>query len=114
MDGNFFIQAIIYLASALICVPIAKRIGLSSILGYLFAGIIIGPSLLGLIGQKGSDIMHFAEFGVVMMLFVIGLELEPEKFWRMRKFILGMGSLQLLGSSFFFGFNRFLFYWLGF
>lgn len=101
MDGNFFAQAIIYLASALICVPIAKRIGLSSILGYLFAGIIIGPSLLGLIGQKGSDIMHFAEFGVVMMLFVIGLELEPEKFWRMRKFILGMGSLQLLGSSFF-------------
>lgn len=95
MTDGFFFQAIIYLLAAVICVPVAKKLGLSSILGYLFAGIIIGPYVLGLIGQEGQDIMHFAEFGVVMMLFLIGLELEPYKFWRMRKFILGMGSLQM-------------------
>lgn len=99
MDNNFFIQAIIYLAAAVIFVPIAKKIGLSSILGYLFAGIIIGPFVLGLIGQRGEDIMHFAEFGVVMMLFLIGLELDPYKFWKMRKFILGMGSIQVFGTT---------------
>lgn len=96
MQDSFFFQAIIYLTAAVICVPIAKKIGLSSILGYLFAGIIIGPYVLGLIGQEGEDIMHFAEFGVVMMLFLIGLELDPAKFWRMRKFIFGMGLLQVV------------------
>jgi CPA2 family monovalent cation:H+ antiporter-2 len=100
MDNGFFIQAIIYLTSAIVCVPIAKKLGLSSILGYLFAGIFIGPFVLGFIGAEGQDIMHFAEFGVVMMLFLIGLELDPYKFWRMRKFILGMGSMQLIGSAF--------------
>lgn len=99
MDTTFLLQAVIYLASAVICVPIAKKLGLSSILGYLFAGIIIGPFVLGFIGQEGQDIMHFAEFGVVMMLFLIGLELEPSKFWKMRKFILGMGSLQVIGTT---------------
>lgn len=99
MDNGFFVQAIIYLTSAIVCVPIAKKLGLSSILGYLFAGIIIGPFVLGFIGAEGQDIMHFAEFGVVMMLFLIGLELDPYKFWKMRKFILGMGSLQMLGTS---------------
>ena len=99
MDTNFLLQAIIYLSAAVICVPIAKKLGLSSILGYLFAGIIIGPYVMGFIGQEGQDIMHFAEFGVVMMLFLIGLELEPSKFWKMRKFILGMGSAQLVGTT---------------
>lgn len=99
MDNGFFIQAIIYLTSAVVCVPIAKKLGLSSILGYLFAGIFIGPFVLGFIGSEGQDIMHFAEFGVVMMLFLIGLELDPYKFWKMRKFILGMGSMQLIGSA---------------
>lgn len=96
MADGFFFQAIIYLLAAVICVPLAKKLGLSSIIGYLFAGIIIGPYVLGLIGQEGQDIMHFAEFGVTMMLFLIGLELEPYKFWRMRKFIVGMGALQLI------------------
>lgn len=99
MGDSFFFQAIIYLASAVICVPIAKKFGLSSILGYLFAGILIGPYVLGLIGQEGEDIMHFAEFGVVMMLFLIGLELDPYKFWKMRKFIFGMGMLQVLATA---------------
>jgi len=99
MENNFFLQAIIYLLAAVVCVPIAKKIGLSSILGYLFSGIIIGPFVLGLIGSEGEDLMHFAEFGVVMMLFLIGLELDPYKFWKMRRFILGMGSLQVLITS---------------
>jgi CPA2 family monovalent cation:H+ antiporter-2 len=99
MENNFFFEAIIYLVAAVVCVPIAKKLGLSSIIGYLFAGIIIGPYVLGLIGQEGEDIMHFAEFGVVMMLFLIGLELEPYKFWRMRKFIVGMGSLQVVMTA---------------
>lgn len=99
MGDNFFFQAIIYLTAAVVCVPVAKKLGLSSILGYLFAGIIIGPFVLGFIGQEGQDIMHFAEFGVVMMLFLIGLELEPQKFWRMRRFIVGMGGLQVVGTA---------------
>jgi CPA2 family monovalent cation:H+ antiporter-2 len=99
MADGFFFQAIIYLLAAVICVPIAKKLGLSSILGYLFAGIFIGPYVLGLIGQEGQDIMHFAEFGVVMMLFLIGLELDPMKFWRMRRIIMGMGALQVLGTA---------------
>ncbi len=96
MDTNsFFFQALVYLASAVLMVPIAKRIGLGSILGYLLAGIVIGPAVLGFIGSEGQDLMHFAEFGVVMMLFIIGLELEPELLWKMRKSILGLGGLQV-------------------
>lgn len=99
MDNSFLLQAIVYLAAAVVCVPIAKKLGLSSILGYLFAGILIGPFLLGLMGEEKRDIMHFAEFGVVMMLFLIGLELEPHKFWKLRKFIFGMGSFQVVATS---------------
>ena len=89
-------QAVVYLAAAMICVPLAKRLGMGSVLGYLMAGILIGPFCLGFVGQEGQDIMHFAEFGVVMMLFLIGLELEPAHFWKMRTSILGLGSLQLV------------------
>lgn len=95
MTGNFLFQAVIYLSAAIICVPVAKRFGLSSVLGYLLAGIIIGPYLLGFIGEEGEDILHFAEFGVVMMLFLIGLEIEPKAFWKMRKTIVGMGGSQV-------------------
>ncbi len=98
MESNFLEQAVIYLTAAIVCVPIAKKLGLGSVLGYLLAGIIIGPFILGFIGDEGKNIMHFAEFGVVMMLFLVGLELEPAHFWKIRKTIVGMGSIQLLGT----------------
>ncbi len=96
-DAGFFFQAFVYLAAAVVAVPVAKRLGLGSVLGYLAAGIAIGPFVLGLVGQEGQDVMHFAEFGVVIMLFLIGLELEPALLWRLRVPILGLGGLQLLG-----------------
>ncbi|HKH59601.1 MAG TPA: monovalent cation:proton antiporter-2 (CPA2) family protein [Flavitalea sp.] len=93
------IQAMIFLASAVLFVPIAKKLGLGSVLGYLIAGIAIGPAVLGFVGKEGEDILHFAEFGVVMMLFLIGLELEPELLWKLRKAILGLGGLQVIITS---------------
>jgi monovalent cation:proton antiporter-2 (CPA2) family protein len=93
--GGFFYQALIYLAAAVISVPIAKRLGLGSVLGYLIAGIIIGPYVIGLVGEEGQDVMHIAEFGVVMMLFLIGLELQPSLLWKLRGPILGVGGLQV-------------------
>lgn len=100
MHGDsFFFQALVYLAAAVVSVPIAKRLGLGSVLGYLIAGALIGPSVLGLIGAEGQDVMHFAEFGVVMMLFVIGLELEPALLWRMRAAIAGLGGLQVVVTA---------------
>ncbi len=95
MSSAFLYDALIYLAAAVLFVPIAKKLGMGSVLGYLLGGIIIGPFFLGFVGQEGKDIMHFAEFGVVMMLFLIGLELEPATFWRMRKLILGTGIMQM-------------------
>jgi monovalent cation:proton antiporter-2 (CPA2) family protein len=95
-NQDFFFQAFIYLAAAVIMVPLAKRIGLGSILGYLLAGIIIGPSVLGLVGFEAGKVMHFAEFGVVLMLFIIGLELQPSLLWKMRRSIFGLGGLQVL------------------
>lgn len=100
MHGDsFFYQALVYLTAAVVAVPIAKRVGFGSVLGYLIAGIIIGPGVLGFIGEEGQDVMYFAEFGVVMMLFVIGLELEPMLLWRMRSAILGLGGLQVVLSA---------------
>lgn len=97
--SDFLLYAVIYLTAAVICVPIAKKLGMGSVLGYLLAGIIIGPFVLGFVGKEGEDIMHFAEFGVVMMLFLVGLELEPAKLWNLRKTIIGMGTLQLALTS---------------
>ncbi len=96
---NFFFHALVFLAAAVISVPIAKRLGLGSVLGYLIAGFIIGPFGLRLIGTEGQDIMHFAEFGVIMMLFLVGLELQPSLLWRLRSPILGMGGIQVLATS---------------
>jgi CPA2 family monovalent cation:H+ antiporter-2/glutathione-regulated potassium-efflux system protein KefB len=95
MSGSLLFEAIVFLAGAIICVSIAKRLGLSSVIGYLLAGVLIGPYVFGFIGEEGEDILHFAEFGVVVMLFLIGLEIEPKNFWNMRKSILGMGGIQV-------------------
>lgn len=98
MDNDILFNVFIFLAAACIVVPIASRFKLGSVLGYLAAGILIGPFGLGLIGES-EKIMHFAEFGVVMMLFIIGLELEPAALWRLRKSILGLGGLQMILTS---------------
>jgi CPA2 family monovalent cation:H+ antiporter-2 len=97
MEG-FLFQASIYLAAAVIAVPLAARLGLGSVLGYLAAGIVIGP-VLGLVGSETQDLQHFAEFGVVMMLFLIGLELAPRALWDMRHRLLGLGGLQVILST---------------
>ncbi len=95
---NILSTAAIFLLAAVIAVPISKRLGLGSVLGYLLAGIIIGPAL-GLVGDEAKEIQHFAEFGVVMMLFLVGLELEPEKLWALRHKLIGLGGLQVLLST---------------
>ncbi len=88
-------ECLIFLGAAVIAVPISKQLGLGSVLGYLIAGIVIGP-VLGLIGDEAVEIQHVAEFGVVMMLFLVGLELEPEKLWELRHKLFGLGGLQVL------------------
>lgn len=94
----FLYQATIYLAAAVIAVPIASRLGLGSVLGYLAAGILIGP-VFGLVGSETQELQHIAEFGVVMMLFLIGLELEPRALWDMRHRLIGLGGLQIVVST---------------
>ncbi|HEU4407036.1 MAG TPA: monovalent cation:proton antiporter-2 (CPA2) family protein [Polyangiaceae bacterium] len=96
---GFFFQAFVYLAAAVVAVVVAKRLGLGSVLGYLLAGAAIGPFGLGLVGREGADVMHFAEFGAVMMLFAVGLELEPKLLWQMRTPILGLGGAQVAATS---------------
>jgi monovalent cation:proton antiporter-2 (CPA2) family protein len=91
---GYFIQAFIYLCAAVIAVPLAKRFGLGSVLGYLVAGVVIGP-VVGLVGEETETLQHFAEFGVVMMLFLVGLELEPRMLWSMRNRLLGLGGMQV-------------------
>lgn len=95
---HFLLQLFIFLASAAIAVPLAKKLGLGSVLGYLIAGIVIGPFGLSLI-EHVEDVMHFTEFGVVMMLFLVGLELKPSLLWKMRTPVIGMGGLQVAASS---------------
>ena len=98
MTSSWLLNSSIYLAAAVIAVPLAKKLGLGSIIGYLAAGIAIGPWGLGLVTNV-QDILHFAEFGVVLMLFLVGLELEPKRLWDMRRPIFGWGSAQVLGCA---------------
>lgn len=93
--GNILFDAFIYLFAAVMSVPLAKRLGLGSVLGYLVAGVLIGPFVLSWVGDQ-TDVMHFAEFGVVMMLFLVGLELKPSLLWKMRGPIIGTGGSQVL------------------
>ena len=94
----WLINSFIYLSAAVIAVPLSKALGLGSIIGYLAAGIAIGPWGLGLVTNV-EDILHFAEFGVVLMLFLVGLELEPKRLWSLRRPIFGWGSAQVLGCA---------------
>ena len=94
-DHALLFNALIYLLAAVIAVPLSKRVGLGSVLGYLIAGAVIGPWGIGLITNV-EDILHFSEFGVVLLLFVIGLELDPRRLWAMRRSILGVGGAQML------------------
>ena len=96
--SNWLILTLVYLGAAVIAVPLARFAGLGSIIGYLVAGIVIGPFGLRLVSDTES-MLHFAEFGVVLMLFLVGLELEPRRLWAMRRPIFGWGSFQLLGSA---------------
>ena len=93
MDG-FLLLAFVFLAAGIVAVPIATRLGLGSVLGFLIAGIAISPILQAL-GVDVVAIQHFAEFGVVMMLFLVGLELEPRLLWQMKLRLLGLGGLQM-------------------
>ena len=96
--GSWLFTSLVYLAAAVLAVPLARLLGLGAIIGYLAAGIAIGPAGLGLVTDP-AEMMHFAEFGVVLMLFLVGLELEPKRLWAMRRPIFGWGSAQLLGSA---------------
>jgi glutathione-regulated potassium-efflux system ancillary protein KefC len=98
MDSHTLIQALIYLGAAALIVPIAVRLGLGSVLGYLIAGCIIGPWGLRLV-TDAEAILHFAEIGVVLMLFVIGLELDPQRLWKLRASVFGGGALQMVACG---------------
>src|SRR6266481_2894411 len=104
-------QMAIFLAAAVVAIPIFRRFKLGSVLGYLAAGIIIGPACLGLISRIDST-LHIAEFGIVLLMFVIGLELQPSRLWVLRKPIFGLGLAQVvlttigIGSAAYFGFEQ--------
>jgi monovalent cation:H+ antiporter-2, CPA2 family len=97
LGGSIFVQALVLLGAAVVAAPVFKRIGLGTVLGYLAAGIIVGP-VLGLISGT-DDILHVAELGVVMLLFVIGLELKPSRLWAMRRDIFGLGFTQVIACG---------------
>jgi len=101
VEKSFLIQAVVFLAAAAIAAPLAKRLKVGSVLGYLMAGILIGPSGLGVVYGiwQVESILHIAELGVVLLLFLIGLELKPKRLWTMRRAVFGAGSTQLLLSS---------------
>ncbi|MBS0444801.1 MAG: glutathione-regulated potassium-efflux system protein KefC [Proteobacteria bacterium] len=96
--GTWINATLVYLGAAVLAVPLARFLGLGSIIGYLAAGILIGPWGLRLVTNP-QDMLHFSEFGVVLMLFLVGLELEPKRLWALRYAVFGWGSLQLLGSA---------------
>lgn len=98
MESSGLFNIFIFLVAACAVVPLATRFKLGAVLGYLLAGVLIGPYALGFIGNV-EEVMHFAEFGVVMMLFLIGLELDPSTLWRLRRTIVGLGGAQVVLTS---------------
>lgn len=109
MSEQIFTNTLIFLGAAIIMVPLVRKLGFSSVIGYILGGIIIGPFVLKLTGNA-DDVMHATEFGVVMLLFIVGLELEPKKFWSMRRTILGLGGMQMLATT---AFLFLIFIWTG-
>jgi len=97
MEHSYLLSVFVFLTAAVLVVPLIKLSGLGSVIGYLIAGILIGPSVAGFITEP-ETILHFSEFGVVMMLFLIGLELQPKELWHMRNRLLGLGGLQVGGT----------------
>uniref|UniRef100_UPI00058DDAC4 cation:proton antiporter domain-containing protein n=1 Tax=Ideonella sp. B508-1 TaxID=137716 RepID=UPI00058DDAC4 len=98
LSHGWLLQSLVYLGAAVLAVPLARLAGLGAIIGYLAAGILIGPWGLALV-TDAQDMLHFAEFGVVLMLFLVGLELEPRRLWALRRPMVGWGSVQLLASA---------------
>ena len=94
----FLQQALVYLVATVVAVPVFKRLGLGSVLGYLAAGVVIGPWAIGLISDVDS-VLHVAELGVVLLLFIVGLELQPSRLWQLRRTVFGLGSAQVLGTA---------------
>lgn len=97
-SGGWLQLSLVYLGAAVLAVPLARLAGLGSIIGYLAAGILIGPWGLKLVSDP-QEMLHFSEFGVVLMLFLVGLELEPQRLWALRRPIFGWGSVQMFGSA---------------
>jgi glutathione-regulated potassium-efflux system ancillary protein KefC len=97
-SSNWLIASLVFLGAAVVAVPLARALGLGAIIGYLAAGILIGPHGLALVSDPETT-LHFAEFGVVLMLFMVGLELEPKRLWALRRPIFGTGTLQLLACA---------------
>ena len=91
-------ESLIYLLAAVIAVPLSRRLGLGSVLGYLAAGIIIGPFGFSFVNDA-DHIIHFAELGVVFLLFIVGLELKPSRLWVMRRMVFGLGTAQVIVTS---------------
>ncbi|MFO1034276.1 MAG: monovalent cation:proton antiporter-2 (CPA2) family protein [Hyphomicrobiales bacterium] len=96
---TLLLGAFVYLLATVLAAPLARRLGLSSVIGFLVGGALLGPSGLGIIGQEQQSVMDFAEFGVIVMLFLVGLELEPPKLWALRRHIFGLGLAQVAGIA---------------
>ncbi len=97
-DHNYLLNALVFLVAAIIFVPVSKKLGLGSVIGYLIGGVAIGPFVLSFI-KDGESILHFSEFGVVLLLFLIGLELNPSRLWSMRREIFGLGGSQVVFTA---------------
>lgn len=98
MDSSFLVETVLFLGAAVVAVPISKRFGIGAVLGYLVAGVLIGPSGFGLV-PRPENVLRFSELGVALLLFVIGLELQPSRLWALRRSVFGIGSAQVITTG---------------